>query len=183
MKTLIFNGSPKKNGHTAAMIEELCKHLEGEYQIIDAYTADIKPCMDCHHCWTHPNCCIHDGWDELDQMIRECDNIVLASPIYFCELTGPLLSILSRIQVYFSARIMRREAPLPKEKRGGLMLTGGGMGTAPFPMRPTTTILHEMNVREIFDPVTSLATDTCPAAEDKEAIQKIAEFADFLNRK
>lgn len=47
MKTLIFNGSPRKNGDTVGLINEFIKELDGEYKIVNAYYCDIKPCIDC----------------------------------------------------------------------------------------------------------------------------------------
>lgn len=49
---------------------------------------------------------------------RNAINILLASPIYFSELTGKLLDLGSRLQIYYSARFFRREEPVPKSKRG-----------------------------------------------------------------
>lgn len=31
MKTLIFNGSPRKNGDTVSLIQEVTKNLKGSY--------------------------------------------------------------------------------------------------------------------------------------------------------
>ena len=39
MKTLILNGSPRKNGDTASLIKEVIRKLPGEYKIVDAYTS------------------------------------------------------------------------------------------------------------------------------------------------
>ena len=47
MKTLIFNGSARKNGDTQSLIEELVRQLEGETLIVDAHDVDVKACMDC----------------------------------------------------------------------------------------------------------------------------------------
>ena len=47
MKTLIFNGSPRKNGETAYMIRTLQENLGGDFKVVNAYRADIRPCIDC----------------------------------------------------------------------------------------------------------------------------------------
>ena len=39
MKTLIFNGSPRKKGETAYMIKTLQEKLGGEFKVVDAYRA------------------------------------------------------------------------------------------------------------------------------------------------
>lgn len=116
MKTLIFNGSARKNGETQSMIDALTAQLEGEYKVVNAHSCNVRACVDCRYCWEHPACSIQDGWQEIDSYLRECDNVVIASPVYFCEITGPVLSVLSRIQVYWAAKTFRHEKTAGKTK-------------------------------------------------------------------
>ena len=37
MKTLILNGSPRKNGDTVSLISKIIEDLKGDYMIVDAY--------------------------------------------------------------------------------------------------------------------------------------------------
>ena len=183
MKTLIFNGSARKNGETQSMIDALKAQLEGEYKIVNAHSCNVRACIDCRYCWEHPECSIRDGWQEIDSYLRECDNVVIASPVYFCEITGPVLSVLSRIQVYWAAKTFRHEKLLEKPKRGGMILLGGGQGTATAPMNTSAVLLRQMNAKEIFDPVCCFATDHHHALEDEETMADLKKFAQFLNRK
>lgn len=50
-RTLILNGSPRVNGNTAALIDGLKKHLEGEVIELSAFRSSIAPCADCRSCW------------------------------------------------------------------------------------------------------------------------------------
>ena len=102
-KTLILNGSPRKKGDTMTMINALKEELEGEVRVLDAYYADIRPCIDCRWCFENKGCAIKDEMQEIFDYIQECDHIILASPVYFEEITGMLLAVLSRLQTYFSA--------------------------------------------------------------------------------
>ena len=43
MKTLIFNGSPRKNGETAYMIRTLQENLGGDEQAADLFQRQIYP--------------------------------------------------------------------------------------------------------------------------------------------
>lgn len=128
MKTLIFSGSPRKNGETAFMIETLKAELEGEIKEVNAYRANIRPCADCRWCFDHEGCAIKDEMQEVFEYIRECDHIVIASPVYFEEITGMLLAMFSRLQTYFSARYLRKEEPVPKKKTGCILLAAGSIG-------------------------------------------------------
>lgn len=69
--------------------------------------------------------CHKREWQEILSYIEECDHVVMASPVYFEEVTGMLLSVLSRLQTYFSARYIRKEEPVPKKKTGGVFWAAG----------------------------------------------------------
>ena len=64
--------------------------LGGEITQIDAYRCGIAPCVDCRWCWTHAECALHDGMARVFAEMDAADNLVIASPVYFSELTGPL---------------------------------------------------------------------------------------------
>ena len=180
-KTLIFNGSPRKKGDTAALIRALTDDLAGQYRVVDCYRADISPCIDCRSCRRVKKCVLPDDMQEVYAYIEECDNIVIASPIYYSELTGKLLDVASRFQLYYSARFFRKEDPGIKPKKGGVLLAGGGDGD---PKRPYTTakiLLRQLNAAEIYPLVCSHATNTLPAGEDAAAIAAVKGLAAFLN--
>lgn len=92
MKTLIINGSPRVNGDTNSLINIVKERIAGEYKIVDAYRCNISPCLDCRFCRENSGCAIQDEMQEVYEYINDCDNILIASPIYFSELTGKVLS-------------------------------------------------------------------------------------------
>ena len=180
-KTLILNGSPRKNGDTAKLIRALTGELTGEVFVIDCCSAGIAPCADCRRCRKMPGCAIRDGMEDLDAVIRTCDNAVIASPVWFSELTGPLLAVASRFQTYYCARRFRREEAGIQSKRGGVILTGGGDGDPKKALSTAETLLRMISVTRMHPPVMSLATDTLPAAEDPLAAEGVKSLAAFLN--
>jgi multimeric flavodoxin WrbA len=108
MKTVIFNGSPRKSGDTAILINEFCSELRGEITVFSAYTDEINPCIDCRYCHEHSGCSIADGMNGIYRSVSDCDNLVIASPLHFSELSGPLLSLFSRFQTYYAAKYIRK---------------------------------------------------------------------------
>lgn len=182
MKTLIFNGSPRPKGDTAGLLSLLKEDLAGEYRQVDAYRADISPCVDCRSCWTRKGCAIQDEMQEVYAYIQACDNIVIASPIYFSELTGKLLDVASRLQTYFCARFYRGETPIIKAKHGAVILTGGGDGAPDKAYGTACTLLRHMNCSRIHPLVCSHDTDRLPAGQDAEAAAGVRRIAAFLNR-
>ncbi len=182
METLILNGSPRMKGDTASLLELLRKLLPGEITEVRAYSQKISPCVDCRYCWAHAGCCQQDDWLLVDEALRRCDSVVLASPIYFSELTGPLLSVLSRLQQYYCARAFRGEGlPFPP-KRGGLILTGGGDGSPRRAQETGETLLRQMGCREIFPTILCHHTNTTPAIREPGVEKRLQALADFLKR-
>ena len=180
MKTLIFNGSPRKNGDTAKLLEKFCASLDGEVRIVRAYDCGISPCLDCRYCWEHPGCAIKDGMDEIYQWIKDCDNIVIASPVYFSTLTGPLLSLMSRVQTIFGGPFFRGEEKL-SGKHGGIIVVGGGNGKPDGAISTAKMLLKEMGAKDILPTVLFHDTDNRPAAEDEETCRQVEELAAAMN--
>ena len=181
MKTLIFNASPRKNGDTAQLLASLLPQIPGEYKVVDCYRADISPCVDCRYCWQNNGCAILDGMQDVYRYIQACDNILIASPIYFSELTGKMLDVGSRLQTYFCARHFRRENPIEKAKKGAVLLVGGGDGSPETAARTARILLRQMGCTQLHDAVCSLNTNQIPAIEDPQALQGLADIAHFFS--
>lgn len=130
MKTLIFNGSPRKNGDTVSLIRVLLK---------------------------------------------------LASPIYFNELTGELLSVSSRLQSFFCSSYFRHVKPIEKSKKGAVILTGGGDGNLDKIFGTACALLHTMNTRDIYPLVYSFDTNNIPAVDDPAAVEGAIAIAGYFS--
>jgi multimeric flavodoxin WrbA len=180
MKTLIFNGSPRKSGDTVYLIAEMQKYLAGEVKIISSYYDKINPCVDCRYCWENIGCCIDDGMREVYGYIKEYDNIVIASPVYFSELTGSLLNMMSRLQCFFAAGFFMNKPVEQKSKNGVLILTGGGDGSHTKAESTANTLFKFMNTKKIAE-IYSLNTNNIPAQEDGQALQGARNAAVLLN--
>lgn len=182
MKTLILNGSPRKNGDTVSLINKLTEQLNGEYKIVDAYYTDISACVDCRYCWNNDGCSIIDEMTEIYDYIVDCDNIVIASPIYFSQPTGKLLDVCSRFQTYFAAKHFRNQAPFIKPKKGVVILVGGGDGNPEDAYKTVCTILHHINVSEVYSLVGAFNTNVLSVTKNKDALKDIDKIANYLNQ-
>lgn len=180
MKTVIFNGSPRKNGDTKAIIDALIDRIPGEVTVLNAYDDLIKGCVDCRFCWKKPTCAFPD-FKRLDDLIQPADNLILASPIYFGELTGDLLRMLSKVQVYWSAKFLRKEDIIPQKKRGALLLAYAGNCNEAYPERTAKILLNNMGVSHYLGCVASPDTDRIPAKEDQALGPKLDDLAKKLS--
>ena len=182
MKTLIFNGSPRKKGNTSALLEELARLLEGEVKIVRAYDMNVSPCIDCRYCWKNPGCAVKDGMQEIYEDIQEADNIVIASPMYFSVLTGQLLAVLSRLQTYWCAKYFRHEEPVPKRKKGGIIIVRGGDGELKRAEDTAHILLRDMNAG-FAGLVFADNSDTTPSITQPKVLEELRALAAALNRK
>ena len=180
MKTLILNGSPRKNGDTASLVEKITEKIKGEYKVVEAYRCNISPCVDCRYCWENSGCAIDDEMQEIYRYIQECDNVLIASPIYFSELTGKLLDVGSRLQAFYCARAFRKEEPVIKPKKGAVILVGGGDGSMDTAYKTACILLRQMNCRNIHEAVCSHNTNEAPAAEDENALLGVDSILHFF---
>lgn len=182
MKTLIINGSPRINGDTQSLITIFRKGNIGECKVLNAYRCNISPCIDCRYCRSHYGCAIKDEMQKIYEYIQICDNILIASPIYFSELTGKLLDIGSRLQAYFCARFFRHEEIIQKPKKGAVILVGGGDGSMDKAYETACTLLHHMNCCNIYKLVCSHNTNNRPAIDDSQALMGIQSIVKFFDQ-
>ena len=179
-KTLIINGSPRLNGDTMTLIHELKRHLKGEVVEISAYRSNISPCLDCRRCQITNACCIQDDMNIIYN--DDYDNVVLASPVYYATLPGPVLSLLSRFQNQH-ALIAQGKRPELRVKKSGLILTAGGAKNNYEKALHHVWVLFRMTNAKGFEEhiVKSVKTDTLPAAQDEKALADCKELARWLN--
>jgi multimeric flavodoxin WrbA len=184
MKTLIINGSPRKNGDTMTLVNEMMKFLDGEVRIVHTYYEQISPCVDCRYCWDNDGCSINDGMQEYYQILDEVDNVVLASPIYLSELTSEMLRFASRFQRYFAARCLKKGNEFKLKKKNGALIIAAGGDSRNLEGRAIDTaniIFRHINTQSV-GVVSTLYTNDIPADKDKEALENVRELALKLNK-
>ena len=83
MKTVVLNGSPRKDGNTAKLLKKATEeHGERRPEIFGSCDMKIKPCMGCMYCKSHELCSINDDMNKIYKAIKEADAVILGSPIY-----------------------------------------------------------------------------------------------------
>lgn len=181
MKTLILNGSPRRDGDIAALVGVLIKNLHSEYKVLDCYQGNLSPCVDCRSCREQLYCPIDDEMQEVYAYLAECDNVILASPVHYAELSSALLKVASRFQVYSSAVIFRHEKLSLHIKHGAVLLAQGGSGGADRAYETARLIFQSIGVTEVYPLVCSTNTDRLPAAEDEKVLCEIQKLTEWLN--
>lgn len=180
LKVLVWNGSPRPHGDSMTLFREMEKHLRGEVEVISAYHGGISPCVDCRYCWEHPGCRIDDAMQAAYRKIDASDVIVLVSPVYFSQLTGPLLSVCSRLQTNWASRALRGEPETPRDKQGVVILAGGGDGASKPAEATARTVLHLMHAEHVGTVFTH-NTNSIPASGDAQALAAARDMAIQVN--
>ncbi len=101
MKVVAFNGSPRKNGNTAALIAHVLKEMDTlgiETETVHL-KGPIRGCIACHKCMEKKDgrCAFED--DIINSCIEKmanADGIILGSPTYFSDLTPELKALIDR---------------------------------------------------------------------------------------
>lgn len=100
-KVLVVTSSPRKNGNSSMLADAF---IEGAQQAgntvhrVDVGHAKINGCLDCKHCFTHEGVCIQkDDMQDIYPLLRECDVLVIASPIYFFTLNAQIKAFIDRM--------------------------------------------------------------------------------------
>jgi multimeric flavodoxin WrbA len=102
MKTVAFNGSPRKEGNTWHAIRMVAAELEHEgieTEIVHVGNKDIRGCSACGQCVKNRNeQCVLPG-DEVNEWIQKmkgADGIILGSPVHYAAMGGTMKSFLDR---------------------------------------------------------------------------------------
>lgn len=129
MKVVAFNGSPRKNGNTSILINQVFEELnkEGiETELINIAQKPLRGCIACGKCKELKNnkCIIAN--DELNNYIEkmiEADGIILGSPTYFSNMSSEMAAFIHRTGVVSRANghLFKRKvgAPVVAVRRAG----------------------------------------------------------------
>lgn len=116
MKVLAINGSPRKNGNTAALLKQAmdgAKSQGSETRQIDLYSLNYKGCISCFYCKRkdkpHGICAVRDELTPILAELKETDILLLGSPIYYDNITSGMAAFWERF--LFSNYIYSEEIP------------------------------------------------------------------------
>ncbi len=103
MKVVAFNGSPRKDGNTTTLINQLMKELvhEGfETEVVQLSEKEIHGCISCFKCFENQDqrCAVKkDAANEYIEKIIRAEGVVLGSPVYFQDVTPEMKALIDRV--------------------------------------------------------------------------------------
>ncbi len=101
-KIVILNGSPRKNGNTSALVKAFTEGAESEGHTVTEFFLggmDIHGCKGCFggHSSRECPCVQHDDMDRIYPVVKESDVVVLATPLYYWNMSGQLRTAIDRL--------------------------------------------------------------------------------------
>jgi multimeric flavodoxin WrbA len=102
MKVIAFNGSARKNGNTAFLINVVLEELQKEgieTEHIQMAGQKIHGCRACYLCRKNKDkrCSVtDDAANEYIAKMLEADGIILGSPVYFTDVTAEMKALIDR---------------------------------------------------------------------------------------
>ena len=119
MKVLGMNGSARKDGNTAMIMNKVFEELNKagiETEMIQLSGQVIEPCKACWACGGKKNC-VHqqDIFRDIFEKMTEADGILLGSPVYSANISANMQAFLERAAVVAD---MNRDEGLFKYKVG-----------------------------------------------------------------
>ena len=124
MNILVINGSPRPNGNTSVMVsafEEGAAKAGHKVIVKQIGNKNIRGCKNCDACRAtlNGNCVQKDDMQEIYPLMRECEMLVIASPIYYYSMTGQTHCAIERMYAF---------ERLPKLRKTALLLSAGESG-------------------------------------------------------
>jgi multimeric flavodoxin WrbA len=123
MKVVAFNGSARKDGNTAILVNYVLDELkkEGiETELVQLAGKKIRGCAACYKCFDNKDqrCSVKDDVaNECIEKMIEAQGIIMASPTYFADVTAEMKALIDR-----SGLVARANGDMLKRKVGAAVV-------------------------------------------------------------
>ena len=127
MKILLINGSPRRNGNTAAALAEMVRVFEAEgfeTETVQIGAEAIRGCVACGGCGRLGKCVFDDAVNAIAPKFEAADALIVGTPVYYASANATLTALLDRL--FYSTRFdktMKVGAAVVSCRRGGASAT------------------------------------------------------------
>ena len=102
MYALAINGSPRKDGNTAVLLQNVLSPLDQagwDTELIQVGGKDIRGCIACYQCFENKDkrCAVTtDIFNDIMDKMVQADALILGSPTYFTDVSAELKAVIDR---------------------------------------------------------------------------------------
>ena len=116
MKILVLTGSPRKDGNTNFLADELIRGATEAGHSVDRFDSAFKKvhsCIACDVCeMSGKPCVFKDDFEFVRARIIEADLVAFVSPVYFWGFSTPLKAVMDRFHALYKPLHMPKKAIL-----------------------------------------------------------------------
>ncbi len=120
MRVLAISGSPLKNGNTSRLINVIVSDLEKsgiadlKIKEISLAGSTISPCKSCRKCMKEGHCVLRsDDFSKIVRRMKKSDLIIIGSPVYFHDVSGPIKNLIDRSYSLWHERQLKGKKVIP----------------------------------------------------------------------
>lgn len=127
MLILGLQGSPRKKGNTRFLLDTFMQSAQkrgARTRVVDVTRKEIIACKELVVCEKKGYCPIEDDvLREIYPLLREAEIVVLASPIFFYNMTAQLKAVVDRCQTFWARKYRFKLSDPAKPMRKGFVLS------------------------------------------------------------
>jgi len=115
MNLVSILGSPRKKGNSSILIQDIldvAQQYSVNIQRFHLNQLNYKGCQACLSCKTKSDhCVLKDDFQDVLEAIRQCDVLILASPIYFADVTAQMKALIDRTYSFLVPDFLNKAEP------------------------------------------------------------------------
>jgi NAD(P)H-dependent FMN reductase len=139
---LILNGSPRKKGVTTTILKIIADEARSagaEVEWVDVNDLSIRPCIGCLKCRPDKKCILpRDDAHRIGELIEGCSGLVVGTPTYWGNMTGPLKLLFDRNVTTLEDYVLyTMRFPRPKHKGKKAAIVTASLAPFPFNQLPS----------------------------------------------
>lgn len=129
-KIVILNGSPRKNGNTSMLVKAFTEGAESAGNTVTEFFLDEMNIHGCKGCFGGNSslecpCVQKDDMAQIYPAVKECDMVVLASPLYYWNMSGQIRTAVDRL---FALEEGKENFLRGRDKSSALLMAAEGHG-------------------------------------------------------
>lgn len=183
MKIVAINGSPRRNGNTSVLIEEMFRIFQAEgfeTEMIQLGNKPVHGCTACGVCKEKQDGKCHIKNDHLNLCIEkmvEADGILIGSPVYFADVTPEVKALID-----VAGYVTRASGHLLKRKVGaGVIAVRRGGALHAFETINNFFLINQMIVPGSSYWNFAIGRDPGDVLNDAEGMQTIRTLAENMS--
>jgi multimeric flavodoxin WrbA len=110
MRVLGIVGSPRKNGNTEILMNEVlgvARDAGCEAETFLMSEKQVAPCDACGTCFETGSCVVQDDMQELYEMLDRADAVIFGSPVYFGSVSAQTKAVMDRMFALLPQRALK----------------------------------------------------------------------------